>query len=229
MTQTLLVVASHPDDEVLGCGATIAKHIAAGDEVHVAILAEGAMSRQPGATRDSMQEELSTLARVAHAAHKVLSTTSLELLDYPDNCMDTVALLDVVRTVENLITRFQPRIVYTHHAGDVNIDHRVTHDAVITACRPLGNHPVKTLLYFEVASSTEWQTPDAAMPFQPNWWVDVSDTFPLKRQALEAYAAEMRAWPHPRSLEGLEYLARWRGATVGVDFAEAFVLGRHHA
>jgi N-acetylglucosamine malate deacetylase 1 len=116
--------------------------------------------------------------------------------------------------------------VYTHHAGDLNIDHRRTHEATLTACRPQLNHPVARLLAFETPSSTEWQQPSGALSFSPNWFVDISSTLESKMLALKAYSQEMRPWPHPRSYQGVEHLAGWRGATVGCDAAEAFMLVR---
>jgi LmbE family N-acetylglucosaminyl deacetylase len=100
------------------------------------------------------------------------------------------------------------------------------HEAAVTACRPQHGHPVKTLLSFEVPSSTEWQPPGSGYPFVPNWFIDISASLDRKLVALDAYARELRDWPHPRSRRGVENLARWRGATVGVEAAEAFILGR---
>lgn len=222
----VLVVAAHPDDEVLGCGATIAKHAEAGDEVHVVILAEGVTSRDKVRQRTNHTTELSELANTAHTANKILGVKSLSLHDLPDNRLDSVDLLDIVKMIENSVQSLKPDILYTHHVGDVNIDHRRIHDAVITATRPQPGQSVKTLLFFEVQSSTEWQPPGSAPPFAPNWFVDVSLTLELKMKALAAYTMEMRDWPHARSCEAVEYLARWRGASVGCDAAEAFVLGR---
>ena len=222
----VLVVAAHPDDEVLGCGATIAKHVKAGDEVHVIILAEGVTSRDKVRERGNYTTELSELVKAAHTANEILGVKSLALRDLPDNHLDSVDLLDIVKMVENSLEAITPNILYTHHAGDVNIDHRRIHEAVITATRPQPGQSVKTLLFFEVQSSTEWQPPGSAPPFAPNWFVDVSLTLELKMKALAAYTTEMRNWPHARSCEAVEYLARWRGATVGCEAAEAFVLGR---
>jgi LmbE family N-acetylglucosaminyl deacetylase len=215
----VLVVAAHPDDEVLGCGATIARHAAAGDEVRVLILAEGITSRGKSAG-------LARLRRSAQAANRRLGVRKLELGRFPDNRMDGEDLLDVVRFIERRVDAFAPALVYTHHAGDLNVDHQVTHRAVLTACRPLPGSSVVRILCFEVPSSTEWQSPAAAPTFAPNWFCDVSATLAVKLDALRAYAGEMRKWPHPRSLSAVEHLARWRGATVGVDAAEAFVLAR---
>lgn len=221
MTDSILVVAAHPDDEVLGCGGVIANHAAAGERVHVALMAQGLYSRgEPAAG------ELAALREAARRANELLGATSLKLLDFPDNRMDTVARLQVTQAIEALIAEHRPRTVYTHWAGDVNVDHRRVHDAAITACRPQPGHPVKELLFFEVASSTEWRPPGSAQSFNPNWFVDISATLKRKLAALEAYASELRAFPHPRSLQAVDALAQWRGASVGVPAAEAFVLGR---
>ncbi len=226
-SKTVAVIAAHPDDEVLGCGGVMAKHGRAGDAVHVLILAEGMTSRAERRDRGLFDEELSALADVAKEANSILGVASLRLLDFADNRMDSVDLLDVVKVVEDFISGLQPDIVYTHHGGDLNVDHRVVHDAVVTACRPMPGKSFVTLLFFEVPSSTEWRTPGAALPFVPNWFEDISETVALKMEALGVYASEMRPWPHARSVKALESLAAWRGATVGVEAAEAFVLGRY--
>ena len=222
----VLVVAAHPDDEVLGCGGTIARHADAGDHVQVLIVAEGATSRQRQRDRVRDIDELSALAQAAQLAGEIIGAQGVELLGLPDNRLDSLDRLDLIKQIEERIRRHQPQVVYVHHAGDVNVDHRRLHEAVVTACRPTPCQPVRRLLSFEVASSTEWQPPGSALPFQPNWFVNISAQWPRKREALAAYASEMRTWPHARSLEALEHLAHWRGAQVGVDAAEAFCLLR---
>ena len=226
MTKTVLVIAAHPDDEILGCGATMAKHVQNGDKVHVHILAEGMTSRDAKRIREKRKEDLDQLAIAAKKANDILGVNSLELHDLPDNRMDSMDRLDIVKIVEELIQRYSPSVLYTHHRGDVNIDHRRINDAIITACRPLPGQCVEQLLFFEVASSTEWQIPGLAPTFGPNWFVDVSETIETKLQALEAYEIEMRPWPHSRSLKAVEHQCRWRGASAGFEAAEAFVLGR---
>jgi N-acetylglucosamine malate deacetylase 1 len=223
----VLVIAAHPDDEVLGCGGTISKHAQQGDSVHILILAEGATSRDEQRDRTNRESELSALAIAAKQASEILGAASVSLKDFPDNRMDGCELIDIVKVIESVIARIDPQIIYTHHNGDVNIDHRCIHEAVIVACRPKPNFSVKTLVFFEVPSSTEWQTPGSAPSFNPNWFIDISDTLNLKLKALHAYSSEMCLYPHPRSIESVEYLARWRGSTVGVNAAEAFVLGRN--
>ena len=222
----VLVVAAHPDDEVLGCGGTIARHVNSGDQVQVLIFAEGATSRQQERDRAQVRDKLSALAKAAQTAGSILGAAGVELLDLPDNRLDSLDRLDLIQRIEECVERHQPKCVYVHHAGDVNVDHRRLHEAVVTACRPTPGHVVKRLLSFEVASSTEWQPPGSAQAFQPNWFVDISDQWERKREALLAYSSEMRYWPHARSLEAVEHLARWRGAQVGVEAAEAFCLLR---
>jgi LmbE family N-acetylglucosaminyl deacetylase len=227
MPKSILIFAAHPDDEVLGCGGTIAKLADEGANIYVVFLADGVLSRAED--QRNHQVELRTRRTAAQKACDILGVKSVFFGDFPDNRMDTVALLDITKAVEELIAKHQPEIVFTHHSGDVNIDHRRLHEAVVTACRPQHGHPVKTLLCFEVVSSTEWQLPGSAPLFAPNWFVDISKTLDRKLSALEAYADELRNWPHPRSKQGIEHLAHWRGATVGVDAAEAFMLGRQLA
>ena len=227
MAQKILVIASHPDDEVLGCGGTIARHSELGDEVHVAILAEGITSRDDKRDAAGRNNELAELKKAVKEAHGILGVASTYHHDYPDNRMDSIDQLDINKLVESIINRIQPDIVYTHHRGDVNLDHDRTHDAVVTACRPMpGNQGVREILFFEVQSSTEWQVPGTGITFMPDWFVDISKHLETKLEALRAYASEMRPWPHARSLEAVEHLARWRGSNIGVKAAEAFMLGR---
>jgi LmbE family N-acetylglucosaminyl deacetylase len=221
---SILVLAAHPDDEVIGCGGTIAKLVDAGARIHVAFLADGVSSRK--FDHPSLDSELLARRAAAEKACEILGVQSVSFGDFPDNRMDTVPMLEIAQAVEALIYTYQPATVFTHHAGDINVDHRRLHEATVVACRPQQGCPVKTFLCYEVASSTEWQLPGCGPVFSPNWFVDISTTHQRKLLALEAYALELRVWPHPRSLQGIEYLMRWRGATVGVNFAEAFILGR---
>ena len=165
MPESILVVAAHPDDEVLGCGGTIARHALAGDQVYVLILAEGATSRLQHRDRLLTVRELSALAQAAQTAGSILGATGVELLDLPDNRLDSLDRLDLIKHIEHRIDLYKPEVVYVHHAGDVNVDHRRLHEAVVTACRPVPGQVVKRLLSFEVASSTEWQTPEQRHDF----------------------------------------------------------------
>lgn len=223
MKKRVLVIAAHPDDELLGCGGTLAKHVLMKDIVSTHILAEGVTSR--GA--NGLDKALDGLKKEALIANEIIGVTDINLHDFPDNLLDTISRLELIKFIEKIISEFKPTVIYTHHTGDVNIDHRRIHEAVVTATRPLPGSDKPTLLFFETQSSTEWQPPGSATPFQPNWFVDISDTIDAKLQALAEYKSEMRPWPHARSCEAIEYLARLRGATIGVNAAEAFVLGRN--
>ena len=223
----VLVVASHPDDEILGCGGTIAKHVESGDEVFNLILAEGATSRQVKRDREKIAEYLNDLANNAIEAGKVLGVKNVDLLNFPDNRLDSIDRIEIVKVIENKIKLYEPDLIYTHHSGDVNIDHRRVHEALITSCRPLPGNKVKRIVSFETPSSTEWQPPDSNIFFKPNWFVDISEHINKKIKALELYNSEMREFPHPRSIENIVNLAKVRGAQVGLKYAEAFVLLRN--
>lgn len=219
----ILVVAAHADDEVLGCGGTIAKYKDQGASVNVAILADGVSSRS---TEDiSSNKDLKIRNDAARDANKILGVDEVLFGKFPDNRMDSVDLLDVVKYVEKLIHKFKPNLVLTHHSNDLNIDHRIVSQAVCTACRPQNNYSVKSIYFFEVPSSTEWQI-NSSNAFSPHLFEDITDYLAKKIKALEIYSMEMRDWPHSRSIEGVTHLAKWRGATVGVDSAESFIVGR---
>lgn len=224
--KSVLVVVAHPDDEVLGCGGTMARLADEDRDVHVLILAEGVTSRTPRRDRDTAAPELSELKHAAEAANAILGSASVQLCDFPDNRLDSVDLLELVKRVELEVARHRPEIVLTHLRDDVNVDHRVVHEAVITACRPQPAHCVRQLLFFEVASSTEWRPPSGHGGFSPNYFYDIGRHLGRKLDALKAYPTEIRAFPHPRSVEAVEHLVRWRGATVGCQAAEAFMVGR---
>lgn len=203
----------------------MAKHVAAGDEVHVLILAEGATSRDERRDEALRSGEIGALQEAAHRVTKSLGIATIEFGGFPDNRMDSCDCLDVVKRVECFLQRFSPDVVYTHHSGDMNLDHSITQRAVVTALRPTPGQCFSTLLQFEVPSSTEWGAVATSSPFVPNWFEDISDFLVVKQAALELYESEMRGFPHPRSFENVEALAKFRGATVGVAAAEAFVLG----
>jgi LmbE family N-acetylglucosaminyl deacetylase len=217
----VLVVAAHPDDEVLGCGGAMARHADQGHEVDVLILGTGALSREHGTT-----EEVEALSTQAREAGRILGAREVRVSDLPDNRFDSVDLLDIVKRVEEEVRRAGPEVVYTHHGGDLNVDHRRTFEAVITACRPQVSMPVRRILSFEVPSSTEWQASTVGSPFHPNVFVDIAASLARKLEALQAYAGEVRDFPHPRSIDALKALAAWRGAASGMTAAEAFMLVR---
>jgi LmbE family N-acetylglucosaminyl deacetylase len=213
----ILVIAAHPDDEILGCGGTIARHTAEGDEVHIMIVAEGATSRDAEGA-----EDVGLLKDCARAAAKVLGAKPPMLSGFPDNRLDTMDRLDVIQEIERYVDEIGPNTVFTHHGGDLNIDHRIIHEAVITACRPLPGSPVQRIFTFETISSTEWASAAIGQPFRPVRHVDISAHLPTKLAALECYGQEMRKFPHARSREAVEAQARLRGSQVGMMAAEAF-------
>ena len=212
---TVLVIAAHPDDEALGCGGVLARHSGQGEEVHVLFLADGVTSRD-----EAGEAEAGARAAAAFEAAKALGAKPPRFAGMPDNKLDTVPLLDVIKAVEEALAETAPDVVYTHHGGDLNVDHRIAHQAVLTACRPQPRSPVRAIYAFEVPSSTEWN--DQPEVFIPNRFVDISATLDAKMKALACYAGEMRPFPHPRSVEAIEALARWRGASAGLEAAEAF-------
>lgn len=221
----VLVVAAHPDDEVLGCGGAIAQHTGNGDDVYVLVLGEGITSReQRGGPRDEMA--LAELRASARRAAELLRVKQLALREFPDNRFDTVALLDIVKVIEEVKAVAEPEVVYTHHWGDLNVDHRRTCDAVLTAFRPLPGERARELWAFEVPSATGWWIPSERATFMPNAFFDISSTLSLKVAALEAYHGEARAYPHPRSPAAVRALAQYRGTQAGVEAAEAMALLR---
>lgn len=222
MKNKVLVVASHPDDEILGCGGAIIKHVYNGDIVNIIIMAEGLTSRNI----DVSVKDLSDLHSNSYKAAEYMKVNDLKLLKFPDNRMDGEVLLDVVKEVEKNVFEFKPDIVYTHHSGDVNIDHLITHKAVVTACRSLPNNSVKELLFFETLSSTEWQVGTSCNVFIPNYFVNIDKFIEKKLEVLSFYDSEMRQYPHPRSYEAVKNLAAYRGTTIGCHYAEAFSVGR---
>lgn len=220
LMKRVLVVAAHPDDEMLGCGGTLARLAAEGNCISILLLGEGPTARQ--GEKDARKAAINS----AFAAAAVLGIARPRLLALPDNRFDTVPLLDITQHIEETVAAFEPDVIFTHHAGDMNKDHRITHQAVMTACRPLPGFKPVTLLGFEVPSSTEYAPPGTLPVFFPHVYVHIAATLSAKQTALAAYAAEMRPWPHPRSHEGIEHLARLRGAQCGCEAAEAFMLYR---
>lgn len=223
MIKRVLVVAAHSDDEALGCAGTIARHRREGDTVRVIFLTNGVgarVSSDQGA-RDAAERRGKSCAALA-----ALDVDDLVQFDLPDNRLDTIALLDIVQAIEGAAEGYLPEIVYTHHSGDLNIDHRLCHQAVLTAFRPMPGQSVRSIFGFEVNSSTDWAFGSAQAAFFPQHYVDITQMLDCKIAALEAYGIEMRPWPHARSTDSVIALAKWRGATVGFEAAEAFTVIR---
>lgn len=223
----ILIIAAHPDDEILGCGATIARLTTEGHEVHVMIMAEGLTSRQNVRNKESLKKEFDELYAMAEKANSLLGVRCLEFLGLPDNRMDSLDLLDIIKPIETKIEKFNPDDVYTHFPSDLNVDHRLLSEAVLTATRPIPGQTVKKVYFFEVPSSTDWMFGTSSTTgFTPNVFVDVEKYLSKKLEALNIYKSEMRPYPHARSIENLENLAKVRGSMVGFRAAEAFILAR---
>jgi len=204
MNKKILVISAHSDDEALGCSGTILKHIDQGDQVHFLFMTNGVGSR------NLISNEISDRIKDAKKSADIMKVTSFQNLNFPDNKMDSIPLLEIVKEVEFKITGLQPQIIYTHNVSDLNVDHQITHKAVITACRPQPNFCVKEIYAFEVLSSTEWQTP-GINSFCPNVFVDITKYISLKKQVLEVYSDEMREPPHSRSIKNIIRLNALRG------------------
>ena len=219
VNKIVLVVAAHSDDEALGCAGTISKHVASGHTVHLLFMTDGVGARLVGSDKEAQRQTS------AKETSEILGVTSMQNLNFPDNKMDSVPLLEVTRAIGKVILAIQPEIIYTHHVGDLNIDHQITHKAVMTACRPQPGFCVKEIYAFEVLSSTEWQTP-GMLPFIPSVFVEISDHIEIKQKVLEAYRDEMHQQPHSRSIQNVINRASVRGSSVGLESAEAFMVLR---
>jgi LmbE family N-acetylglucosaminyl deacetylase len=221
----ILILAAHPDDEVLGCGGTIARFTNEKRDVYIAILGEGVTSRYTHREQADIRE-LENLHDSSKRVSKLLGVKELFLHDLPDNRFDTIPLLNIVKIIEALIDKIKPSVVFTHHGGDLNIDHSITHRATLTATRPIAGNSVKQVYAYEVPSSTEWVFGQFAKDFHPNVFINIESSIEKKVQAMEIYESEVRAFPHPRSPEALRTVAKRWGCVSGLGTAEAFELIR---
>ena len=231
----ILVISAHPDDEVLGVGGTIKKLTKKGHRVKILIMATGIKARRSlnysNSTKylldkkinSKMDTQIEILRNQSKKAGKILGVNSVDFYDFPDNEMDSVSLLQVTKSIEEKIQSFKPEIVYTHTNFDVNIDHRICYDATLAATRPKKNTYVKQVISYEVPSSTEWYFPSS---FSPNIFVDISKEISFKKKALNVYKNELKKYPHPRSIDGIEYVSKRWGSVSGFSNAEAFYLVR---
>lgn len=219
--KNILVVVAHPDDEVLGCGGAIARYSDEGSNVSVMILGEGVTSRDTRRGRADRSKALLRLKMQVKKAAGILGIKHTSFYDLPDNRFDTVALLDIVKLIEEEILQRKPEVIFTHSGSDLNIDHVITHRAVLTATRPVAGQPVKEIYAFEVPSSTEWAFGEFGM-FRPDTFYDIESTIELKLKALEMYDSEIRDSPHPRSREAISTAAKRWGSMTGIEYAEVF-------
>ncbi|WP_291329272.1 PIG-L deacetylase family protein [Desulfovibrio sp. UCD-KL4C] len=219
MNHRILTIAAHPDDEILGCGATVARMINNGAEAYTLILGEGVTSRQQKRETSQCAKELRDLKKSIQEANKIIGVKKVITYDFPDNRFDSVNLLELVKIVEKVKNEIKPDIIFTHFANDMNIDHYITNKAVLTATRPMQNEVVKEIYAFEILSSTEWNFP---LTFSPDYFVNVDETIETKLKAMSAYKGELQEYPHPRSLKALELNADLWGIKTGNYKVEAF-------
>ena len=219
MAETVLAVVAHADDEALGCAGTLLKHVQSGDSVHLVVMTDGVSARGKSDFEAKKREMM------LKKASQIIGVTSLSHLDFPDNRMDTIPLLEVVQELEKLADAISPTIVYTHHFGDLNVDHRITHQAVMTAFRPVPSASVKDIYSFFVLSASDWTNP-IDRPFFPNVFVDISAVEDKKREVLNVYSSELRDYPHVRSSKNIDANQIAVGARVGLECAEQFFLVR---
>ena len=189
-------------------------------------MAEGLTSRDKKRNLAQRKKDLLNHNKKCQLASKIVGANSLDMLKLPDNRMDTLPFLDIVKEIEKKILKYKPDLILTHHANDLNIDHQLTHKAVITASRPQPNSTVKKILTFEVLSSTGWTDPSKSNTFNPNYFVDITKYIKKKIEALNVYKTEMRPFPHARSIKAVKSLSKYRGSSVGIEEAEAFMLVR---
>lgn len=219
MSKKILIVAAHPDDEVLGCFGTVAKLIQDGYEAYTLILGEGKTSRDDIRNVEDKKDEIKALNYEIQNSNDSIGIKKVFVESFPDNRFDSVDLLDIVKVISKVKEEIKPDIIFTHYENDLNIDHQITYKAVITATRPIKNESVKEIYSFEILSSTEWNYP---ISFSPNTFFDITSTLDLKINAMKEYKSELCKYPHPRSLEGIELNAKYQGMRVGKEYVEAF-------
>jgi LmbE family N-acetylglucosaminyl deacetylase len=219
----ILIVAAHPDDEILGVGGTVIWHVEKGDEVSALILGEGITARYEK-RQEAPQADLKSLKAMSKRAGAVLGYSDIRYLDMPDNRLDSLDFLDIVKAIEKIIIEISPETVYTHFEGDLNIDHTIAARAVITACRPIAKHPVRNILAFDTASATGWGFNSNV--FTPTVFCNIEDQIGKKIEAMRQYDTEVFEYPHPRSLEALQNRASFWGSQSGLKYAEPFQLIR---
>ena len=224
----VLLIVAHPDDELLGLGGTMYRLIHEQNcTIRVIILGEGITSRSEARDRETWKKELETHRKNIFSAKEIIGFSSVGIYDFPDNRFDQIDLLDIIKVVEKEKSEFRPQVIFTHHGGDVNIDHQRTFEAVLTACRPMEGERVTTIITFETPSSTEWRSPSDPRHFIPNLFFEITETgLEAKIKGMECYEFEKRPYPHPRSPEALRILAQRWGVAIGRPLAEAFMLIR---
>ena len=210
----VLVIAAHPDDELLGCGGALIRHTDQGDEIQSIIMCEGESLRYEGKEVNQHEATLN--------AAKIIGISKTNRFDFPDQRLDKYSLVDLIAPIEKVVNTYQPEIVYVQFGGDINRDHALTFEAASIALRPT-TESVREIYAFYTVGSTELKTP---AQFNPNVWVNVENQIDRKIRAFSCYASEIREYPHPRSLEGIRNVAAFYGNQCCMKYAEAFMLMR---
>ena len=223
MNKKILIIAAHPDDEILGCGGTVARLVTEGYEAWSLILGEGVTSRDDTRDPGKRSEDIKQLNNQVHRANKIIGIKEVFTHDFPDNRFDTLPLLDIVKVIEKTINQVKPDLIFTHFEKDLNVDHRITYQAVVTSTRPSPREPVRGIYAFEILSSTEWNWP---LSFSPDVFFNIDKGINKKIKAMSEYKSELRDFPHPRSLKGVKLNAEYWGMRSGLKYAEAFKLVR---
>jgi LmbE family N-acetylglucosaminyl deacetylase len=215
----VLVIATHPDDEILGCGGTLARHVASGDDVQAVVVTRGAEDIYAPETVARGRAELAR-------AHTVVGINKCHYLDFPAPKLDNVPNYKIAESIKKVFTDFNPAVVYLPHRGDIHIDHRAVYQATLVAARPHRDTSIKKLLCYETLSETDWAPPSADDAFVPTVYVDITPYVDIKMQAMECYKSQLKEPPHSRTIDALRALAKLRGSTVGFEWAETFMLVR---
>ena len=218
-SKKILIIAAHPDDEVLGCFGTVSRLIKEGYVAYTLILGEGKTSRDEERVLEDRKDDIEGLNQEIQKANDIIGIKKVFVESFPDNRFDSVDLLDIIKIISKVKEEVKPDIIFTHYEHDLNIDHQITYKAVITATRPMEDECVKEIYSFEILSSTEWNYP---ISFSPDTYYDINDTLDLKIKAMKEYTSELCEYPHPRSLEGIDLNAKYQGMRVGKKAAEAF-------
>ena len=216
----ILVLGAHSDDEVLGVGGTILKVKENNSVVDVLIVTDSASAQY------NEKQKLDNRDSNLHQCCKILKVDNVFQWDLPDMRLDTLSHLEMNKKLSFFIEKSDYDTVFIHHPNDINKDHQVLFDSLMVVCRPMPNQKVKSILTFYTPSSTEWGSFEKNRMFCPNVFVDIENYMDLKLNALSKYTDEVREFPHPRSLENVENVAKYFGSQVGLKFAEPFYLIR---
>lgn len=221
MNKSVLIIAAHPDDETIGCGGTILKHIDDRDTVNIITLTDGVSSRDSLSSSDERERNIA-----ANKAIKLLGANWVGCGTFPDNNMDSIPILKIIKFIESFKKEYYPNIIYTHSPNDLNVDHGIAAMATLTAFRPEPAEKYDEIRFFEVASSSDFSVKQLNNKFEPNLFININNFLEKKIKALECYDEEIRDYPHSRSYKKIKALAEYRGAQSGMNFAEAFEVVR---